>query len=1653
MKFINITLFIIFVYSSLVLPVSSYMPKTSNPVQESWRWSEITELHNKQANIIDQNIDDKIWVSTKDNIMCSSNGIDWKIFNIENELSGSTVLDLSCSNDKVYVGTDLALNVYHNKRWRALFPENIKIPWMINRIHVLSDSTIWALSDFGLLHISGVKTVIYTSRDMADAVKCFAPNASVEIIPSDIFNKIEWEEGIGAYVINGFICAVLPNSPANKAGLKIGDRIISIDNTRKYPNRFVTGKIGQLLHLYVDRYNQNIQDTLDVKCEALQGQFLEFHFNQLIMDHANKLWLPDQVTQFITFDIQQKKWSRINPKLQVTPSVQKPRGLWYKMLSNGHIIGYHVWPEYGIYDFDGEKWIYIPLNALGGSNRNRAVCETRDGTLWVGGEGFLHALKDGSWNIYQAISLPMSVAAINYLFPSKDGSLWIITSYDQVFKVDLTSNQWLTYHRLNFQCETDDNTKWFLAQDNSVISHNNDDWKKYDTKDGLMEYPVALSVSKNGELWAAGSHHGIAATAVFRDGKWKNHIHSKFSWCIDYRSVYGASDGSMWFGSSRRSIAYLGFTGGVAQFKNNQWKYYAPPQVILQTYGIGEDSFNNIWIGGYYGLQRFDGEMWENISIPDKEINMNVDEVFTTQNRELWFSLRGTGLYHFKPNGIESDTIDGISDQWTLFDSQHGLPNNYVHGLLELDNGILYAGTDKGIYQFDGQTWGPTQFLMQNIRLLKDSGSLRRSNDGSIWLNITSKHWNYRAWPDAPTVFHDYEPFYTIKYSPDKNPPDTRITMSFEKISYPGNTSITWEGVDAWNNTTNQNIQYSWRLNDNEWSPFSFATEKIFPTLKNGKYTFQVRARDLDNNVDPVPAEIHFVVMPQVWKQPWFIILITLLLGVIIFQSIRVLLRDHRLQIANQNLTIKSNALEAFNRTLTIEKSIERIRTTIFSLRSSDSLNKVIKQIYKELNGLGVEFDILVCNIIDKTKNKIIQYGISKHSHKLRYHEKPLSAISDLLTLWSENQTLNVTSEDNLNKRLLKFYHDLYLCPSNIKMQRIIEVPHEYGSLSLCIKRVNENVDSQNILERITHVFWVGYSRLLDIQRIEEQQKELESVKLKNVQKKLKHELEMERLEKEKNLHIHKIKQEFFTNVSHELRTPLTLILAPMEALYKDHKFSGKVKEYLDLVFKNSQRLLKLVNQIMDMRKLEEGKLEIEKTKGDLVEFIQQVVNSYKPFSTQKSVDLSLKSNCQNLECRFDIDKLEKIIYNLLSNALKFTPRGGRVMVTVTSYNSLKQDGGKKLKIAVIKVRDTGVGISSEKLNKIFDRYYQAETDNYISGHGTGIGLSLTKELVELHGGKIFVQSIINKGTVFEIHLPVNGHVLSDKEFIMLPLMEEFKDADSPAKFPGLISDSSNGKIKGNKKPSLQVLVIEDNYDMQHFITSELESDYSITCAENGKEGYEIALETIPDLILCDVMMPVMNGVELCKAIKSDIRTDHIPVILLTARSAIDHQVEGIESGADDYITKPFNIKILKSKIKNTIQIRNQLHKKFSQEVELKPRDVNIPSYDEHFLESSMEIIEKYIDDPDFGVDEFAKEIGMSRTQLYRKVKALTNQTVHEFIRLMRLKRAAQLIKDSQLTITEIAYMVGFSDSSHFTRSFKKQFGKTPSQYLNCLHS
>ena len=713
------------------------------------------------------------------------------------------------------------------------------------------------------------------------------------------------------------------------------------------------------------------------------------------------------------------------------------------------------------------------------------------------------------------------------------------------------------------------------------------------------------------------------------------------------------------------------------------------------------------------------------------------------------------------------------------------------------------------------------------------------------------------------------------------------------------------------------------------------------------------------------------------------------------------------------------------------QAALDRIRGEIASMRTKEDLNRITPIIWRELTSLEVPFIRCGVFIVDERNENVQVYLTTPAGQALGVLNLPFNA----------NELTRSTVDHWRKKKVYREHWDkqsfINWTNSMIEMGQVPDAAAYQGSssppesLSLHfvpfaqgMLYVGDNSDltdeKLNLVRSIAETFSIAYTRYQDFQNLEKAKNEIETTynELKTAQARLKE--------------LDQLKSRFFANISHEFRTPLTLILGQIGSVMSEN-IDVEEKGKLQVADRNARRLLSLINQLLDLSKLEAGSMELNAQQHNIVPFLKSLFYSFESISESQGITLKFESEHEHIPVIFDPDKMEKIFYNLISNALKFVTSNGEIKVSLTTRNAS----------AEIRIKDTGIGIPTDRLLHIFDRFYQVDGSASRKHEGTGIGLALTKELIELHKGSISVASKEGEGSEFIILLPTGSQKTGTEEYTARPteytlqMNNNGENGSAETKSKDAVSPAGNGKRE-------IILIVEDNSDVRSYIGSLLENDYTVIEAADGEEGISNAGSEIPDLIITDVMMPGMDGFQFSTKIRSDIKTSHIPIIMLTAKAGLDDKIEGLETGIDAYITKPFSAKELRVRVRNLIYQRKQLRKRFSKSTIIKPSEVTAVSMDREFLEKTIKIIEENFEDPEFSIEKLAGEVNMSLSQLNRKLNALVAQPAGRLIRSLRLQRAADLLRQNADTVAGICYKVGFNDQGYFGRVFKKQFGVSP---------
>ncbi len=1336
------------------------------------------------------------------------------------------------------------------------------------------------------------------------------------------------------------------------------------------------------------------------------------------------------------------------------------------------------------------------------NNRVNAILQDKKGFMWFGTEGGLNRF-DG-YTVTSYGHLPMYEGSV--LFEDSRGLLWLTALGGRLFRFDKISERFVEYPSLgqgvhqvfednsgdlwtatwgagvgryvptsdSFQVYTHwpgrpgtlpDNNVGAVCVDNEgqllvgtgsgVSSFDKQRDEFHHLEGGPGNYVSSIVVDAHETVWA-GTNHGL--WEIDRSHSRSTiHLNKKREW-NDILFLYEDSRSELWVASG----------GGISRFdrvtrKFKNFENYIPPETTLgitwPVKPIFEDRTGTLWSGVSSVLAVFDRVKQDFVLCSfeprsPKYTEANVTSaMYQDRSGRMWFGTMSRGVEwtdrNRKPfidirlSGLSPSVISILTDQdgilWLgqpeglcRLDPRSGvqilyqrnpsnsrsLSGNVIASIAEESPKTLWLGTyERGLNRFDKQTGLSTRFVHdeRNPRSLRSNniGSLLIDRTGVLWVGAegldkltpgtnTFSHLNVDSAgnPYIMSLLEDQSGVLWIgtatglasfdrklaKFEHYRNDPTAGTSLSNNAVNalHEDRQGSLWIGTDNGLNKFEKSTSTFSHITEKD----GLASDKIIGILEDDHGSLWMLTPKGISRYNPATGSIRNydqrdgVRLDAAIYSPYF----KDRNGEMFFGGFSGLIRFHPDSIKD-NPTVPSVVITSFKK---FEQPV-RFDTSI-------SEKRLIELSYKD-NVFSFEFAAL--NLLSAEKNQ--------YAYKLEGFDKD----------WIYSGTKRSATYTNLDGGTYVF---------RVKGSNNDGVWNEQGTSIAVV------ITPPPWKTTWAYLFYVSIAAMT-----------LYGIRRYQLNKlNVRHQLELTALESKTLREVDEVKSRFFANISHEFRTPLSLILGPVEAMSLAAR-DEKVRENLAMILRNARRLLSLVNQLLDLSRIEGHKMKLRARETDLIDIVRGVAASFESLAVRKDIQLSVVWDAPVIGY-FDDEVVVKIITNLLSNAFKFTGEGGRVSVEVRSG---KVDSPGCVSIAVV---DTGVGIPADQHEKIFDRFYQVDGAATREHEGTGIGLALTRELVQLHKGRIEVASEPGHGSSFTVTLPLGKAHLLEEEIVN----DKSDIAREVTVSVDTLTDSDGGAPAGDaigegrdEPPS--VLVVEDNADMRRYIRSRLEGTYAVLEAENGSAGMETAITSGPDLIVSDVMMPKMDGLELCKRLKQDLRTSHIPIILLTAKAGKGHRIEGLGIGADDYLVKPFDAEELAARIANLIEQRRMLRMRFQKEIVLKPNDIAVTPVDAQFLQRVMGLVEEHMADSEFGTEAMGKELYLSRMQLHRKLKALTGRSPHEFLRAMRLQRAAQLLRKGAGNVSEIAYEVGFNNLSHFAKSFREEFGQSPSEFVAAL--
>ncbi|MFV0266675.1 MAG: two-component regulator propeller domain-containing protein [Draconibacterium sp.] len=1282
----------------------------------------------------------------------------------------------------------------------------------------------------------------------------------------------------------------------------------------------------------------------------------------------------------------------------------------------------------GLSRFDGYSFVnYIPQGGdstaiLG--NLVRVIKEDNKGNLLVGTEAGGLNIFDREQEIFikPLLQLPEfqhREVSVNDIMEDQNHHYWLATDFDilildslnQVKRLEPANNDVSLEGIFIRELKSDTRGQVWIGTDEGLFMYDNKSryLEYFDLPFGEAQYRQIWEIylDRDGQVWVGTYSAGLFIIDPVTKKYRKVNLEPELSRTETVRAISQGIFGEYWIGTRGGLFKYSTKDGVNRLFRHNQQEARSlSNNSILSLY---HDAHGETWIGTRGGLNLLarSKQVFHNYTaLPGNNhfLNSSIVYAFWIDDKDrIWIGTEdgGINIYDPKEKSYEYITSD--------VSKPNPISQNCIKAFLDDGYGKLWVATYMG----------GMDVIDQKTRVVTNYKA-DPANDGSISDN--------RVWD----LCMDQEKNIWIVTASGLDCFD-RAKDSF--IHYPqvnGNKSISWIKADShgnlWMGSPDELFIYNPR--NNSTKSFAERTRTVFEDSDN-----RLWVATTDRGValySAVSGALKYYSEED---------------GLANNQALCILEdNNHQLWISTSNGLSKFDPVQEVFQNFTSKDGLGNNQFcygAACKTRSGDLLFGTIEgfNMFNPLDITDLNMDVPLVftdlKIFNKSvpiaagKKPVLTKSISETRHLV------LNYTQDVFTL--EFAALNyVNSQNNLYSYKLEGFNRDWIGPAKDRMAPFTNL--NPGDYTLRVKRVlhGNQAESKELQIAITILppFWkTNWFISLIIVAILALVYLL--VRFFTNREKLKNQLVLERVNARKLHELDMMKLKFFTNISHEIRTPLTLIIGPLEKMLKEKSVTTELRDNLKLMHRNAENLNKLINQLLDFRKLQTGNLKLNLTEADIVSFIRNIVNSFNDYALEKDIKLSFHTLKKRLFVAFDPDKIEKILNNLLSNAFKFTDAGGSISVNLSLIFDSEHDDftetGEEKQFIEINIKDTGKGISNSNLEKIFMRFFQSDESD--QNAGAGIGLSLVKELVQLHKGDVYVSSKPGKGTKFTIRIPYNM------------AQEEVR---KESKQEVLMREPENEMQ--SQEPSYDtrvMLIVDDNADVRQFIRSHFNTFYKIYEASNGDEGWKLAVEHIPDIVVSDIIMPKTDGYELCRRLKNDERTSHIPVLLLTAMHSKEHELKGLTTGADDYITKPFDLSVLQVKVDNMLSMRDLLREKYTATMVLQPTNVVLSSPDERFLQKVIDVIEENISDSELDIENFAVKVGVSRMQLYRKLHALTNMTVKEFIRNIRLKRATQLLEQKQLTISEIAYEVGFKDLSHFRKCFKREYGMSATEYLS----
>jgi len=1278
----------------------------------------------------------------------------------------------------------------------------------------------------------------------------------------------------------------------------------------------------------------------------------------------------------------------------------------------------------GLVRFDGTRFSVFNKDNTAGLKENtiQVLHEGRDGRLWLGtSSGGLSFLKNGTVTTYGIEQYP-ALKRISTIFEGRDGILWIGTMESGLTR--LKSGKFTTYttgdglpsNKVRALFEDEAGRLWIATSAGLSIREPTGTFSGYVGENGRFDsYLISMCNRKNGEIWFGGSN-GLYR---LKDKRFTHYGKAEGLPNLKIKCLYEDRDENLWAGTDG---------GGLVRVTDGTMETLSTEDGLACdfVYSICEDREGSLWFATLTGgLHRLRDTVITTYTTKEGLVHDRISCIFEDRDRGIWIGTGGHGVNRLKDGKVSM-----------LLTTRQGLLSDTVYSITGDRAGNVWIGTQGGLNMFNGERL--TGFSTRDGLSHNSIFSLLEDSKGVLWMDT------------RPIVNMLYKGKFSV-FGPGAKVPLRAITCLFEDRE-----GTLWFGTNAGgvhrfrdgifttfttkDGLVHNDVECIYQGND---GVLYIGTRGGLSCRVNGKFSnYTTRDGLIDNDIRGIledeSGNLWFSSSSGIYsfnKKEFsgFFTGKTVKINPVTYDvsdgmkksycRSGIKARDGKLWFTSSKGVVMIDPRKIEKNTLPPPVAIEELIVDGESVKINRTGSPLIIPPGKK----RVEF---VYTALSFVKPRQVKFKLKLEGYDTEWVDVGPARTTTYTRLSPGDYTFSVTACNsdgiwNPEGASLSFYMKPYW----------YSTPWAYAAYILIF-----------LAGMVSFIKWRSWKLVREKKRLEQTVKD----RTKEIyEKTLLLEEQSEQLKE-----LDGAKSRFFANISHEFRTPLTLIMGPLEQMLSRNP-DKTMKAQFHVMLRNSKRLLNLVNQLLELARLDSGKMKLAASEQNIVPFLRSIVMCFESLADQNRVALMIQKDEEDILLYFDTEKLEKIISNLMSNAFKYTPADGRITVSV---RKVMESGAFPSGCVEISVRDTGTGIPGDQLPHIFDRFFRVEGGHEHKQKGSGIGLSLTRELVLLHHGEIGVNSNCRegdtRGTEFIVRLPMGNEHLQPEE-----IAESGETGNTPtilpAVYPGHADEDEAeeemetdeaGETAAEEKSI--ILVVDDNPDVRSYIKGALNSHFKVVEAADGKEGILRAKEILPDLIVSDVMMPDTDGYELCRTLKNDILTSHIPIILLTARVSKESVLEGLETGADDYITKPFSTHALTARIGNLIDLRRQLQLERKNRMALRPEEIAVTPVDDEFYMKLQETVESLLSDPDFNVEALSRALQMSQATLYRKIQALTGKTPTLFIRIYRLKRAAHLLGAGAGSVSHVAVKVGFSDPSYFAKCFKEQFNRSPSELL-----